>query len=503
MPVNRRQFLGTLSLAVTGVFTEGIRRVLADAPAGTFAPTPVDERDPAAHVINRLTFGITPELYTYVRRIGAEAFIDEQLAPEALDDSAVDARLQPFLPILTENGGVLLTRYENERDDIVGALIGATTLRAAYSRRQLYERMVHLFSDHLNISLLKGPTLYLKIDDDRDVIRPHALGMFRDLIGASAHSPAMLVYLDNAQSNKDIPNENYARELLELHTLGVNGGYTETDVREVARAFTGWSIERDRGATERIDFRFRGFIHDSGEKHILGEVFPPRGFEADGERVLDMLAAHPSTARMIAFKIARRFVADYPPETAIEAGAAAYLASGGDIRATARAVLTSSDFWNAPPKFKQPYEFLISVLRALNFDITNPARFLRAARLPLDQMGHIPFTWAAPNGFPDVAGAWINTLLPRWNVAISAAAVQIPGTEANVDPLVDIMNGEGVPIEVEPVLMFMGRYLFGRPLTGTESGILMDYAHAVPGNSEIQIAAGIGLLLAAPAFQYR
>jgi len=501
--MNRRQFLGTMSLALTATFTDGIRRTLADAAPGMFAPVRVDERDPVTHVINRLTYGVTPALYAHVRRIGAAAFIEEQLSPESLDESEAVRRVHPFVDILNTNGGVLAERYDNHREVVSAALIGNAALRAVYSDRQLYERMVHLFSDHLNIYIGKGPTLFLKIDDDRDTVRPHAMGVFRQLIGASAHSPAMLIYLDNAQSTKDIPNENYSRELMELHTLGVNGGYTETDVQEVARAFTGWSVERERAEGGAINFRFRGFMHDPGAKTILGETFARRGFEQDGERVLDILAAHPSTARRISLKLARRFISDFPPDSVIEAGAVAYLASGGDIRQVLRVILTSQEFWDAPPKFKQPYEYLISTLRPFNYDIQNPERFLRAAHDPLDQMGNIPFTWPAPNGFPDVAGAWMSSLLPRWNVAVAVGGNGIPGAQADVAPLVDLMTSEGVAIEPEPVITYIARYLFGRSLTDAELGIVMDFVNTTPGNGEVQIAAGISLLLATPAYQYR
>ncbi len=472
-------------------------------PGGGVCAVRADERDPVTHVINRLTYGVTPELYAHVRTIGAQAFIEEQLAPASLDTSEADRRTAVYADILNENGGILAQQYENQRQEVAVALIGSTALRALYSQRQLYERLVQLFSDHLNIFVGKGPTVFLKIDDDRDVIRPHVLSTFRQLLGASAHSPAMLVYLDNAQSTKDKPNENYARELLELHTLGVRGGYTETDVREVARVLTGWSVQRERETTGALHYRFRRGIHDTDAKTVLGATFPARGFEEEGERVLDLLAAHPSTARQISTKIARRFIGDAPSDAVIEAGALTYLASGGDLREVLRTILTAPEFWNAPPKLKQPYEYVISTLRPFDFDVRNPTRFLRGVRDPLETMGNVPFTWPAPNGFPDVAGAWTATLLTRWNVAVAVAADQVPGANANVDSLLALLAAEGVAVEPEPALTFLARYLFGRPLTDAELTILMDFVRATAGDSSAEIAAGIALLLAAPAYQYR
>ncbi len=500
--MNRRQFLGTLSLAFTAALSDDLRRVLAQAPAGVFAPAPADERDPVMHVINRLTYGVTPALYAHVRSIGAQAFIDEQLAPEQLDTSEADRRTAIYADILNENGGILAQTYRDQRQEVATALIGSTTLHALYSERQLYERLVQVFSDHLSI-YIGGQTLFLKIDDDRDVIRPHVLASFRALLGASAHSPAMLVYLDNARSTKDKPNENYARELLELHTLGVQGGYTENDVREVARALTGWSVQREQSTTGAIAFRFRRRLHDMDAKTILGTAFPARGLEEEGERLLDLLAAHPSTARLISTKLARRFISDTPPDSVIETGAAAFLASSGDLRAVLRAILNAPEFWNAPPKFKQPYEYVLSTLRPFSYDVHDDRRFMRGLRAPLDAMGHIPFTWPAPNGFPDVAAHWTASLLTRWNVALSVASNQVPGAAANLDPLFALLAAEGATLEPDSALSFLARYLFGRALTADEQTILLDFVRAAPGGNTEQIAAGIALLLASPAYQYR
>ena len=501
--MNRRTFLKAMGLGVAVPLRAGaIGHVLAAAPPGTFAPVIPAERDPVAHVISRLTFGVTPALYAHVQNIGIDSFIDEQLALDLLDDPSVDERLKPYRTILNTNAGQLFARYQNQRRPVVEALIGGTALHAIYSQQQLYERMVRFFSDHFNISIRKGPGLFLKIDDDRDVIRPHAMGSFRDLLGASAHSPAMLFYLDNFNSDKRAPNENYARELLELHTMGVNGGYTEADIKAVARSFTGWSISGLR-EDEDVQFRFRRFIHDGDEKTVLGTKLARFGGEQDGEIVLDLLAEHPATARFISTKLARRFVADNPPSSLIEACTQEFLKTDGDIRAVLRLIFKSDEFWSAPPKFKRPFEYVVSILRALDYNVERNRRFFELAAGALEVMGQMPFTWPAPDGFPDVQSAWTGNLLMRWNVAMGAAGGELPGAHAGSESLIGLMEANHVPLEPAPVIDFMAMYLWGRPMTEQEESIVVPFMDKLPASDEQRIQAGIGLLLASPAFQYR
>jgi uncharacterized protein (DUF1800 family) len=502
--MKRRDFLKTFGLGLgAAVINPGtVHQTLATLPKGAFAPAQATERDPAAHVISRLTFGVTPELYTHVRAVGAKAFIAEQLSPEHIDDAALDARMDDFAEVLNQNGGELARQYRGQRAQVTFALVGGAITRALYSERQLYERMVHFFSDHFSIFIGKGPVLFYKVDDDRDTIRPYALGRFGDILSASAHSPAMLLYLDNARSDKSAPNENYARELLELHTLGVNGGYTEQDVKAVARCFTGWSVAaRNDTLVGASGFRFRRVFHDTGTKTVLGTTIT-NGGERDGQQVLAILASHPSTACFISTKLVRRFVADQPPAELVEACAAAFNQSQGDIRAVLRVIFNADAFWQAPPKFKQPFEYTMSLLRALGYDAFNNAQLVRGLRNPLTAMGQVPFTWPAPNGFPDVQGAWDDNLLPRWNMAI-AAARRIPGAVINPDGLANLVQAKGVAPEVEPTLIFMAQYLLGRDLSNPERDILLKFAQAAPGSRQQKIAAGSALLLASPAFQYK
>jgi hypothetical protein len=505
MNLDRRQFFRSLAVGAFATSESGsLFRALAKLGAGTLAPIQAAERDPVTHLITRITFGVTPGLYTYVQAIGVDAFLEQQLAPEALDDSAVTPHLEPFSSIIWQNGGILTREYVGMPQVVSTALIGTWLMRALYSQRQLYERMVHFFSDHFSLFGAKTPVLFLKVDDDRSVIRPHALGRFRDILGASAHSPAMLFYLDNVRSRQTGPNENYARELLELHTMGVNGGYTENDVKEVARCFTGWSVsflqETPAGA---VFFRFRDYYHDNRRKSVLGMNLPRRGGQQDGEIVLDLLARHPATARHISTKLARRFVSDNPPESLIDACAEVFLQSDGDIPSLLRVIFASDEFWNAPPKFKQPFEYILSLFRAMAYEVERPRQVMNSLYSPLEKMGHVPFTWPTPDGFPDVQAAWTDNLLPRWNTAIAAASGDLPGARANADALVALLDANGVPLEVEPVILFMGNYLFGRSLTTQERDVLVRFANSTEGNSAERIGAGLALMLASPAFQYR
>ena len=276
--LNRRNFLkilGASGAALTQIGT--LQHALAHRPDSTFLPISVAEREPYMHVISRLTFGATPELVERVKAIGVEAYIEEQLNPETIDDSYVENRLLE-LPDIALSAADLFEKYQGMGGgQAVGQLRASWALRATYSERQLYERMVHFWNDHFSIFIGNAQIGFLKVIDDRDVIRQHAMGRFRDLLGASAHSPAMLVYLNNAESTREAPNENYARELMELHSLGVDGGYTETDVKEVARAFTGWTVvpprRRDRQTDGEIGtYWFNSEVHDDSEKVVLQQI---------------------------------------------------------------------------------------------------------------------------------------------------------------------------------------------------------------------------------------
>ncbi|MES2459934.1 MAG: DUF1800 domain-containing protein, partial [Armatimonadota bacterium] len=308
----------------------------------------------------------------------------------------------------------------------------ASLLRAVYSRFPLRERMVDFWTNHFNIYARKGFGASFKAVDDLAVIRKEALTTFPALLKATAHSPAMLAYLDNPSNRRGVANENYARELMELHTLGVDGGYTQKDVQEVARCLTGWTIE-DRFLHRRGSFRFDRERHDEGTKTVMGVAVPANGGAADGDRVLEILAHHPSTARFIAGKLVRYFHGDNTDSKTTERVAAVYLSTGGSIPSMLRVLLSgdgpygiSPTLLSAPPLLKRPFDFLVSSLRITGADTDGGV----ALQKHLNSMGQPLFQWPMPDGYPDSTAAWTGSLLARWNFAAALMDSKIPGTTA-------------------------------------------------------------------------
>ena len=456
------------------------------ARAASAIPANADDRV-ILHTLNRLGFGPRPGDLERVRRMGLGAYIEQQLDPERIPDTALGARLAPFetltksTPELAQEYflPLMMLRRERQRQNsqttamterdmrspehvaamraeraVLAELAQQKILRAAYSQRQLEEVLVDFWFNHFNVFAGKGPTRIYLTEYERDVIRPHVFGTFRDLLGATAHSPAMLFYLDNWQSAaprpaRDVPgqrmlnrrgapqvplqnrpvrglNENYARELMELHTLGVDGGYTQKDVQEVARAFTGWTID---GPRQGGAFRFEPRIHDNGPKTVLGHPITAGG-KQDGEQVLDILAAHPSTARFIATKLARRFVADDPPRMLVDRAAARFRATRGDIRDVVRTIVTSPEFFAAHAyraKVKTPFEFVVSAVRATGTDLAGALPIVQSLR----ELGMPLYGCQPPTGYSDRADAWVNAgaLLGRMNFAIALTSGRMRGVQ--------------------------------------------------------------------------
>jgi uncharacterized protein (DUF1800 family) len=459
-----------LSIALTGL-TGLTGRIAADVRT---------DEQAIVHVLNRLGFGPRPGDVEAIRSIGLERYIEEQLHPERIDDSSMGQRLERLETVgmsareLVQTYGrpLLAARRQRQATAAPGPQpempaepaqpnrslqqLAATPileaseqklLRAMYSDRQLEEVLVDFWFNHFNVDSRKGPVRFMVTEYEREAIRPHVLGRFRDLLGATAKSPAMLFYLDNWMSAAPQParaqdspaagrrrafarpappraapprglNENYARELMELHTLGVDGGYTQQDVTEVARVFTGWTIDRPRLGG---GFTFEARLHDNGEKIVLGRRIAPSGIR-EGEQVLDMLARHPSTALFIATKLARRFVGDDPPASLIARAASRFRDTDGDLREVLRTIFTSREFLEPTShraKTKTPFEFVVSAARAINADIADArpvARALQALGMPLYQC-------QPPTGYKDSAEAWTNAgaLLGRMNFALALA----------------------------------------------------------------------------------
>lgn len=439
-----------------------------------------------AHVLNRIAFGARPGDVERVRQTGLQRYIDGQLHPERLRDAGMDARLAP-LETVRLSSREIADRYEKpleaaqkaakqaNGDDVdpglktmrqranavVTDLAQAKLLRAVYSDRQLEEVLTDFWFNHFNVDARKGPDRFMLTEYERDAIRPRVLGHFRDLLGAVAKSPAMLFYLDNWMSAdphgphpvvtrprivrgpfgrpylipgqvrpgaapKNGPkglNENYGRELMELHTLGVDGGYTQHDVTEVARCFTGWTIEKPR---QGGGFKFEPRLHDEGEKVVLGHRIKAGGGEKDGEQVLDILASHPSTARFISKALVERFVSDDPPAALVDRAAKRFRDTDGDLREVMRTILTSPEFLDPRgEKMKTPLEFVVSAVRATGADVEDAMPLVRA----LQQLGMPLYQCQPPTGYKDTADAWINTgaLVNRMNFALQLANNRLPG----------------------------------------------------------------------------
>jgi uncharacterized protein (DUF1800 family) len=318
-------------------------------------------------------------------------------------------------------------------------------LRAIYSNRQLEEVLTDFWYNHFNVYLDKGADRSMVTSYERDVIRPHVLAKFKDLLEATAESPAMLFYLDNWQSagpDSRIPNrdrkgaarreglnENYGRELMELHTLGVDGGYTQKDVTEVARCFTGWTIRQPR---QGGGFWFNDRLHDKGEKHVLGVTIRAGGGMGDGLKVLDILAQHPATAHFISKSLAIRFVSDNPPESLVDKMAKTFLSSDGDLREVMRTMLTAPEFWdpaNFRSKVKSPLEMVVSAVRSVNGDVEMATSMVST----MNQLGEPLYRKQEPTGYSNRGGDWMNSasLLARMNFANALAQGKVQGVKVD------------------------------------------------------------------------
>ena len=507
------------------------------APLIVVSPTEPREQTADQQVqqaLNRLAFGPRPGDVAKVRAMGVDQWIALQLAPDRIDDGAADrvlasyemlgkpttelvarydrgqAALRQFQKSQAQSGDTTskkdmraellqgdpaLRELQRENQRILGDVQSAKLARAVVSDRQLDEVMVDFWENHFNIFAGKGLDRIFLPAFDRDVIRPNALGKFRNLLGAVAKSPAMLFYLDQWESAADsthptlatargtrgmarraVPargltmeqldrmapnapltpeqrtrleamtpvqrmqavqqrlqagtrakrglNENYARELMELHTLGVDGGYTQQDIIEVARALTGWTMN-PRGNAE---FTFRPEIHDAGQKVVLGHVIPAGGGIEDGEKVLDIVARHPSTAKFIARKLAVRFVGDTPPQALVDRAAQTFMKTDGDIREVVRTIVTSPEFFSRSAyrsKVKSPFELVASALRAVGAQADTS---MRSAQM-VGFLGAPIFGHQAPNGWPETGESWMNSgaILNRINFGITTAAGRLPG----------------------------------------------------------------------------
>jgi uncharacterized protein (DUF1800 family) len=477
------------------------------------------DREAAAHLLNRLSFGADAGAIDYVLKVGLEEWYREQLKGN-MKESKLDPMLSAYPSLKLSysqilhtypKGGQVFKQATSEgkivrdtmgkkdkrreikaymddqgykpQSELIGDLISAKILRAAYSENQLREVLADFWFNHFNVSLTKPDVRPFVTGFERDVIRPNVFGKFKTLLIETAKSPAMLAYLDNAKSssvrdysnpsvkmqeermnslgmdsqklnvNEKIKkpraqglNENYAREVMELHTLGVNSGYTQSDVTQAARILTGWSIRRRNPGNgmeisndkQKIKSREGEFIflagkHDFDEKKVLGVVYPKGVGYQEGENFLNFLAEHPATANFISSKLARRFVSDNPPESLIKKMAAKFLETDGDIAQVMTEMVTAPEFWSAKSvrkKTKSPFELAIGSIRAMDVEINNPYPLYQW----ITKMGQKLYYYQAPTGFPDNARHWINSgaLLNRMNFGLALASGRIRGTKVNL-----------------------------------------------------------------------
>ncbi len=481
----------------------------------------------AAHVLNRIAFGARPGDISRVVHMGVASYIDEQLAPEKIPlPQDLAARLDG-LPSLELSEAALVGSFraaqraakddpglgkEKQRDlvrNLTEEAAEARLIRAIDSPRQLQEVMVEFWYNHFNVFSGKGLDRALVANYEREAIRPYAFGHFRDLLGATAHHPAMLFYLDNwlstapgyqppnARAGLDKQsglNENYARELMELHTLGVEGGYSQKDVTELARILTGWTFDARREQTAST-FRFDAQRHDWGTKQWLGKTVAPRG-QAEGEWALDVLASSPVTARHISFELAQYFVADNPPKALVDRMTQRWLATNGDIRAVLSTLLHSPEFLDPASegaKFKTPYQYVVSAVRASGVEVNN----VRPLQATLAQLGMPLYGCQTPDGYKNTEEAWLNpdAMTRRITFATALAAGRLPlSRKPDADagqprPLPGGPRGnEPEPLDVDRLLDALGDSISGKTLSAIA-------------NTEPQLRAA--LVLGSPDFMRR
>lgn len=417
MPMPRRSFLQAAGhVALYGA-------LLGDFAKRAWALTPAEMAgsDPDLHLLRRISFGPTVQELERVRSIGRAAYVEEQLAE---NDVATDLAALALYPRVATGGSAiyLSTLVGLNTENHVADLQNAMLYKAIFSSAQLREVMVDFWTDHFSTYIRKNP-IPLRLDLDRDVIRPQALGNFKTLLRSTVYSAEMLNFLDNWQNTKESVNENYARELLELHSLGKDGGYSEADMKALARILTGLGYHADlpQGLLVYGGVHFRPHLHDQEEKIFLGQVFPAGGGEEEINRALDLILDHPGTANFIATKLCRRFVSDEPPASLVSRVAAAFTSSNGDIKTMLRVLLNSVEFAAAAgQKIKRPIDAMVSAARACGVNKFDGLLNLNVFGLPLlggggtlrqglNAAGQLPYGWLHPNGYPDTVAYWNNT----------------------------------------------------------------------------------------------
>lgn len=438
-------------------------------PSSALSAPTMPMRQKVLYVINRLSFGASPGDIQKVQSMGVEKYIQQQLSPDSIPESQSLNNQLSQLETLQLSSKELGEEYkqvnangrkptedelkarQSRMRQVLAEATQAHLLRAVESPRQLQEVMVDFWFNHFNVYSGKGRTKLWVGTYERDAIRPYAFGKFRDLLEATARHPAMLFYLDNWQNtapnnpgargrNRGL-NENYARELMELHTLGVDGGYTQQDVIDVAKIFTGWGLSRSNSQSDDSGFFFDGKRHDFSDKVFLGHTIKGSG-EGEVEEALDILAKHPATARHISYELAQYFVSDNPPDSLVKQLQQRYLATDGNIREVLKALFQSREFWSAKnygAKFKTPYQYIVSAVRATGTEINNT----KPLSNNLQQLGMPLFGCQTPDGYKNTEQAWLNpdAITRRISFATSLASGRLLNKGVDASQLIDTIGG--------------------------------------------------------------
>src|SRR3989475_2166783 len=540
------------SLVVVGACLPLVGAQHAAPPQSAMPGVALTPQDSALHALNRLAYGPRPGDVPRVAAEGVMRWIDRQLSPDGIDEDRLAQRERRFDILRYDRGDFAALCTAGQREggggkwgggqtgdgsDSVGAQHAAplpkqadpmipksnrlgsefadlAVVRAALSERQLYEVMVDFWTNHFNVYFAKGADRFLTPDYIEHTIRPRAMGKFQDLLIATARSPAMLFYLDNwesvapgtsppfplsarrrgGQGVQPVPkgiNENYARELLELHTLGVDGGYTQHDVIDVARIFTGWSIERPQ---QGGDFECHDWAHDRGEKLVLGVRFEGGHDMDEGIRLLKLLANHPATMHHVSRKLCQRFVNDDPPDGCVDDAVAAWQRTHGDIREVLRAIFQGPDFWaatNVRTKVKTPLEFVVSAMRAVAAEPDTSPRLAQVVA----RLGEPLYLHVAPDGYPEREDAWVNSgaLLDRMNAAMALAAGKVQGVTVALDSI-------GSAADTETLIGAIDDRILGGTMSQNTKQVLTRQLSGVSDPVQAR-ALAVGLALGGPEFQ--
>lgn len=474
--LSRRQLFSFGAIA-TAMFQATPSRAQLAPPAG----------DILLKLVRRITNGLNPEEVSRAQQLGFYGYLDYHLNYDLIDDSALDLTLNSSFSDLFLPGYKLYQLPSNQGQT---ALMNANVLRSIVSKRQLFERMVEFWTDHFNIDINKVGVM--KVQDDLETIRANAMTSFPQILSASAHSPSMMVYLDNASSTKTAPNQNYARELMELHSMGVDGGYTQDDVIAVAKCFTGWGYIGNTGNEDSMTWYFTLSRHDQTAKTVLGNSIGANGGVNDGNIVLSILSNHASTQKNIAKKLCKWLLRYDPPQDLIDKVAAIYQNTGGDVKEMIRSILTPKNLEIAPLLYKRPTHLVASAVRGLGATITSTSS-LRGTYL--SNMGMVPYNWSPPNGYPHSVDYWAGLILPRWNFGFLLANGSISGVSYN---LTTFLAGAVTPTQVANRI---NSAFFGGEMASSELASLTTYLGPTnPTTTKTRDA--IGLAISSPSFQW-